>query len=60
MQGLETELAKTKKNLQIENDEHGMLRAAIRVICNDLKVAQVEGTSSLAARIIEIMAQARA
>jgi hypothetical protein len=48
-----------KKNLQMENDEHGMLHAAIRVVCNDLEVAQVEGTSSLVARVVEIMAQAR-
>jgi hypothetical protein len=38
---LETELAEMKKNLQVENDEHNMLRAAIGVICDDLRVAQV-------------------
>jgi hypothetical protein len=56
MQGLEMELDDTKKNLQMENDEHGMLHAAIGVVCNDLEVAQVEGTSSLVARVVEIMA----
>jgi hypothetical protein len=60
MRGLETELTETKKNLQTENDEHGMLRVAIGVICDDLEVTQTEGTSSLAARIIEIMAQVHA
>jgi hypothetical protein len=60
MQGLETELAKTKKNLQTENDEHNMLRAAIRVICDDLEVVQAEGTSSLVAHIVEIKAWVRA
>jgi hypothetical protein len=60
MQGLETELAKTKKNLQTENDEHSMLHAAIGVVCDDLEVVQAEGTSSLVARIIEIKAWVRA
>jgi hypothetical protein len=60
MRGLETKLAKTKKNLQTENDEHGMLRVAIGVICDDLEVVQTEGTSSLVACIIEIMARVHA
>jgi hypothetical protein len=60
MRGLETKLAETKKNLQTENDEHGMLRVAIGVVCDDLEVVQTEGTSSLAACIIEIMARAPA
>jgi hypothetical protein len=50
------ELTKTKKNLQTENDEHSMLRAAIGVVCDDLEVVQAEGTSSLVARIVEIKA----
>jgi hypothetical protein len=58
MHGLETELAKTKKNFQMENDEHGLLRATIGVICDDLEVAQAEGSSLLVARIIEIIAWA--
>jgi hypothetical protein len=42
----------------MENDKHGMLCATIGVICDDLKVAQAYGTSSLLACVIEIMAQA--
>jgi hypothetical protein len=57
MQGLETELAEMKKDLQTENDEHGLLRAAIGAVCDDLEVAQAEGTSSLVAHVIEIMAR---
>jgi hypothetical protein len=38
MQGLETEIVETKKNLQMENDEHGLMRAAIGVVCDDLEV----------------------
>jgi hypothetical protein len=34
-----------------------MLCATIGVICDDLRVALVEGTSLLAARVVEIMAQ---
>jgi hypothetical protein len=47
-----------KKNLQTENDEHSLLCAAIGVICDDLEVVQVEGTSSVMACVIEIMALA--
>jgi hypothetical protein len=50
MQGLEV----------VESDEHNMLCAAIVVICGDLEVAQAEGTSSLAARVIEVTARAHA
>jgi hypothetical protein len=39
MQGLEMELVEMKKDLHTENDEHYLLRAAIGVVCDDLKVA---------------------
>jgi hypothetical protein len=55
---LEKELVEVRKNLETETSEHNMLCATIGVICDDLGVAQVEGTSSLAARIIDIMARA--
>jgi hypothetical protein len=57
MQGLETELSKMKKDLQMENDEHSLLHATIGVVCEDLEVAQAEGTSSLVAHVVEIMAR---
>jgi hypothetical protein len=60
MQGLETEIIETKKNLQMENDEHGLMRAAIGVVCDDLEVVQAEGTSLLAAHVIKITARAHA
>jgi hypothetical protein len=50
------ELAKVKENLEAKTSEHGMVRAAIGVIYDDLRVAQAEGTSSLVARFIDIMA----
>jgi hypothetical protein len=36
---LDQELAKAKRNLEVEANEHGMLHATIRVICEDLGVA---------------------
>jgi chromosome segregation ATPase len=36
---LDKELAEVRKTLEAEASEHGMLRAAIRVICDDLEVA---------------------
>jgi hypothetical protein len=42
----------------MENDKHNMLHAAIGVICDDLEVAQAEGTSSMAACVVEITARA--
>ena len=41
----------------MESDELGILSAALGVVCDDLEVVQSEGTSSLAARAIEIMAR---
>jgi hypothetical protein len=57
---LDQELAEARRNLEAEASEHGMLRAAIRVVYKDLRVEQVKGTSSLAARVIDIMARASA
>ena len=43
----------------MESDEHNLLRAALRVVCDNLEVAWPEGTSSLAAHAIDIMAWVR-
>jgi len=51
------DLAKVRRNLKAESDELGILSAALRVICNDLEVVRSEGTSSLVARVVEILAQ---
>jgi hypothetical protein len=42
----------------MENDEHGLMRAAIVVVYDDLEVVQAEGTSSLAAHVIKTTARA--
>ena len=44
------------RNLQAESDELGILSAALRVVYDDLEVVRSEGTSSLMACAIEIMA----
>jgi hypothetical protein len=36
---LDQELGEARKNLEAEANEHGMLCAAIGVICDDLRVA---------------------
>ena len=43
----------------MESDEHDLLRAALRVVCDDLEVVQLEGTISLVAHAVDIMAKAR-
>ena len=43
----------------MESDELGVLSAALRVVCDDLEVVRSEGTSSLAARAVEITARVR-
>ena len=35
----------------MESDEHDLLCAALRVVCDDLEVAQPKGTSSLARQL---------
>ena len=41
----------------MESDDLGILSTALGVICNDLEVVRSEGTSSLVAHAIEIMAR---
>ena len=55
--GLAVDLAEVRRNLQVESDELGTMSTALRVVCDDLEVVQSEGTISLAARAIEIMAR---
>ena len=43
----------------MESDEHDLLRAAFRVVCNDLEVLRPEGTSSIVARTVDITARVR-
>ena len=57
--GLVADLAKVRRNRQAESDELGILSAALRVVYDDLEVVLSEGTSSLAARAIEITARVR-
>ena len=55
--GLAVDLTEARRNLQVESDELGILSATLRVVCNDLEVVRSEGTSSLAAHAVEIIAQ---
>ena len=41
----------------MESDELGILSAALEVVCDDLQVVRSKGTSSLAARAVEITAR---
>ena len=43
----------------MESDELGILSATLVVVCDDLEVVRSEGTSSLAARAVEITARVR-
>ena len=57
--GLGTKLAEMQGILQAESDELGILSATLGVVYDNLPVVQSEGTSSLEARAVEIMAQVR-
>ena len=56
---LAVDLAEVRRNLQAERDELGILSTTLGVVCDDLEVVQLEGTSSLVARAIEITAWVR-
>ena len=51
------DLTEARRNLQAESDELAILSATLRVVCNDLEVVRSEGTSSLAAHAVEIIAR---
>ena len=55
--GLGMDLAEVRGTLQAESDNHDLLHVAVGVVFDDLGVARSEGTSSLAARAIDIMAR---
>ncbi|XP_066311530.1 uncharacterized protein [Miscanthus floridulus] len=54
---LEKELSEVRGILQLESDEHDLLQAAVGVVTDALRVAQPEGSSSLAARVAGITAR---
>ena len=43
----------------MESDELGILSTTLGVVCDDLEVVRSEGTSSLMARAVKIMARVR-
>ena len=55
--GLRADLADARGLLQAEGDEYDRLSFTVLVVCDNLQVAQEEGTSSLAARAAGIMAR---
>ena len=55
--GLGTELAEVRGTLQVESDQHDLLCSTIVVVCDDLQVAQEEGTSSLSTHSTGITAR---
>ena len=48
-----------RRKLQAESDELGILSTALGVVCDDLEVVRSEGTCSLAACAVEIIARVR-
>ena len=55
--GLRTDLAEARWLLQAEGDEYDRLSLAILAVCDNLQVAQEEGTSSLVTRAASTTAQ---
>ena len=53
---LGTELAEVRGLLQVESDQHDLLCSTVMGVCEDLQVAQEEGTSSLTTRAASITA----
>ena len=51
------DLAEARRNLQAESDELSILSTALGVVYDDLEVVRLEGTRSLSAYAIEIMAR---
>ena len=56
---LAMDLTEVRRNLQAESDELDILSTTLGVVCDDLEVVRSEGTSSLAAHAVEIMAWVR-
>ena len=55
--GLAVDLVEVRRNLRAESDKLGILSSTLGVVCEDLEVVLSEGTSSLVAHAIEIMAR---
>ena len=55
--GLAMDLAEARRNLQAESDELSILSTTLGVVCDDLEVVRSEGTNSLMACPVEIMAR---
>ena len=53
------DLAEARRNLQAGSSKLSILSTALRVVYDDLQVVRSEGTSSLAARAVEITARVR-
>ena len=53
------DLTEVRSLLQEKSDELDVLKVALSVVCDDLQVVQTEGTSSLMAHAIDIMAWVR-
>lgn len=53
------DLARLRTLLDEERGEHGTLRDAVRVICEDFGVAPEEGSSSLPAHVLEVRRRRR-
>ena len=56
---LARDLAKARSVLQAKSDELELLKIGLSVVCDDLRVVQAEGTSSLVARAVDITARVR-
>jgi len=55
--GLRTDLAEARQLLQAEGDEYDRLSLAVLAVCDNLQVAQEEGTSSPVTRAANITAR---
>ena len=53
------EFIEARRNLHAKSDNLSFLSAALGVVCDDLEVVWPEGTSSLAARTLDITARVR-
>jgi len=55
--GLARDLTVLRSVLQAESDELKLLKVGLSVVCDNLRVVQAEGTSSLAAHAVDITAR---
>ena len=57
--GLARDLTEARSVLQAESDELELLKVGLSVVCDDLRVVRAEGTSSLMAHAVDIIARVR-